>query len=152
MTVRLTHLFTYQDYLAMGDDAVKRGLWRNDPSVFLPGMAWYQNWYYDPSGTLERSMCERGDSFLSVHYWEMWSHIRPPICVVCPNGETWEIDRRSSNGSGWVVTGDFPTLTCSPSIVVEGYHGFLQGGQFTPDLEGRGPNGAARPYTPRSET
>jgi hypothetical protein len=82
--------------------------------------------------------------FLSVHYWRDWSDKRPPICVVCPNGEWWEVDRKSSNGEGWIVTGELPTITCSPSIVVDGYHGFLRAGEFTPDLEGRGPGGTPR--------
>lgn len=68
---------------------------------------------------------------LSEHYWQTWSRVRPPLCVVCPNGAQWEIDRKSSNGSGWVVTGSWPNLNCSPSIVVPGYHGFLQNGAFT---------------------
>ncbi len=88
--------------------------------------------------------CQVDAHGLSIHYWKDWSHIRPPICVVCPNGEQWEIDRKSSNGTGWTVKGEWPNLTCSPSIVVEGYHGFLKDGLFTADTEGRGPNGRAR--------
>lgn len=92
--------------------------------------------------------------FLSVHYWRDWSAKRPPICVVCPNGETWEIDRKSSNGDGWKVTGDLPNISCTPSIVVHGYHGHLGSngappGQFTGDIEGRGPMGTGRPIVER---
>ncbi|WP_158810443.1 hypothetical protein [Beijerinckia sp. L45] len=150
--MRITQVFTGEEFRAMGDDAVARGLYRNDRRVFLPGMAWFEPWHFDPTGNWQRAgkhvmYTERPGpekSFLSPHYWRDWADKRPPICVVCPNGELWEIDRTSSNGDGWVVTGDLPDITCSPSIVVPGYHGFLRGGEFTADIEGRGPNGIVR--------
>lgn len=73
---------------------------------------------------------------LSPHYTKDWAGKRKPIQVVCPNGKEWCVDAISSNGDGWVVTGEPPCLTCSPSIGVPGYHGFLQGGVFTEDLGG----------------
>lgn len=110
------------------------------------------DWVYDPTGRRQVSgkhvMIYSPDSanrtHLSEHYWRDWSKTRPPVCVVCPNGEHWEIDRRSSNGSGWTVTGTFPLISCHPSIVVPGYHGYLKNGIFSNDLEGRGPNGVVR--------
>jgi hypothetical protein len=130
------------------------GYYSNDRRVFLPGMAWPCPWYFDPLGELKLAGNRRepmitgerkGElGFLSIHYWRDWADKRAPICVVCPNGETWEPDRKSSNGDGWIVAGDLPNITCSPSIVVTGYHGFLRAGEFTPDLEGRGPNGLER--------
>lgn len=149
MTVCITRILSSAEHTAMGDDAVARGYYRNDSRIFVPGMAWFMDWYFDPTGERERTgknvmfkLADRGKlGHLSIHYWRDWSDKRPPICVVCPNGEWWEIDRKSSNGDGWVVTGDLPNITCSPSIVVHGYHGFLRNGEFTPDLEGRGQNG-----------
>jgi len=155
--VRITHILLDDERVRMEDNALARGFYRNDRRIFVPGMAWYQPWYFDPSGERERRglhvmvpLADKGRSgFLSPHYWRDWADKRPPICVVCPNGEWWEIDRKSSNGDGWAVTGDLPNITCAPSIVVEGYHGFLRDGEFTADLEGRGENGTARPIIER---
>ena len=151
--VKITRVMSSDEYTALCEDAVARGFYRNDRRILLPGMAWYMDWYFDPTGERERAgkhvMIKSRDAanalFLSIHYWRDWADKRPPICVVCPNGETWEIDRKSSNGDGWTVTGELPDITCSPSIVVPGYHGFLRNGEFTADIEGRGPNGVVRP-------
>lgn len=156
MSIKITRFLTEDERARMDDEAVARGLWRMDRSVFTPGMAWHQPWYFDPTGERERTgkhvMIRAADKgklgFLSPHYWRDWSDKRPPICVVCPNGELWEIDRKSNNGDGWTVSGELPNITCMPSIVVEGYHGFLRNGEFTADLEGRGPIGVVRPHTP----
>lgn len=134
--IKITRVLTGEAFTKMGDDAVAAGMYRNDRRVFVPGMAWFQPWYWNPitqSGRLRH--------MLSEHYNRDWADKRAPICVVCPNGEWWEIDRKSSNGTGWTVTGELPGITCSPSIVVTGYHGFLRDGQFTEDIEGRGPCG-----------
>ena len=151
MSAIITRVLTSAEFMEMNENGRRDGFYNTDRRIFLPGMAWMMDWYFDPPGERERAgknvmikLADRGRPFLSVHYWRDWSHIRPPICVVCPNGEQWEIDRPSSNGDGWQVTGDLPNITCSPSIVVPGYHGFLQNGRFTPDIEGRGPNGIAR--------
>ena len=79
---------------------------------------------------------------LSNYYWETWADKRPPICVICPNGDSWIIDAKADFGPGWRVTGTGPNITCSPAIVLPGYHGTLQDGVFSPDLEGRGIYGA----------
>lgn len=151
MTIKITRVLDFREYAEMGEQAVKDGFYRNDRRVFTPGMAWYQPWYYDPTETYRGRKMFQGPpadlnarGFLSPHYWRDWSTKRPPICVVCPNGEQWEIDRWSSNGTGWSVTGDLPNITCAPSIVVTGYHGFLRGGVFTADVDGRPPNGVSR--------
>ena len=147
----LIRFLTPEEKTALEDDAVSRGFYRNDRRVFLPGYCWYDTHIFDPfrdpNSTKYQMIKDRNSanaSYLSLHYWNNWSTKRPPISVVCPNGEVWEIDRKSSNGSGWTVTGEFPNITCSPSIVVYGYHGFLQDGVFTADLEGRGPIGIVR--------
>ena len=121
-------LLSFGEYKALGDKAVADGMWRNDRRVFLPGMGWFNDWY------LAR---DHGQNFLSPHYYRDWSGKRPPIELVCPNGDIWCIDRRSSNGDGWVVTGEWPNITCSPSIVAGDYHGYLRNGEFTADLDGK---------------
>ena len=161
MTVRITRVLTGSEYAELNRKGMADGYWHGDVHVFPPGTAWYQPWYYNPLGEevshvmiKDRPADPNARGFLSPHYWRDWADKRPPMCVVCPNGEQWEIDRWSSNGTGWTVTGDLPLISVSPSIVVDGYHGFLGSngappGQFTGDLEGRGPTGTARPYTPR---
>jgi len=121
-------LLTFAEYKALGDKAVADGMWRNDKRVFLPGMGWFNEWYVDR---------DLGKDFLSPHYYRDWAGKRPPIELVCPNGEIWCIDRMSSNGSGWQVTGTWPNITCSPSIIAADYHGWLRNGEFTPDIDGK---------------
>lgn len=130
-------LLTFEQYRALGDKAVADGMWRNDRRVFLPGMAWFNDWYLDR---------DHGHDFLSPHYYRDWAGKRPPIELVCPDGNVWCIDRRSSNGDGWVVTGEWPNITCSPSIDCAPmgtgksggfYHGYLRNGEFTADLAGQ---------------
>lgn len=150
--LKLTRLLTADEYTAMGDDAVARGMYRNDRRVFTPGMGWPNPWYFDPTGERERAghhvmipLAERGRlGFLSPHYWRDWSDKRAPLTLVLPNGETWCVDQKSSNGDGWVITGEFPNITAAPSINATGYHGWLQGGTFSDDVEGRGPLGLVR--------
>lgn len=159
MTTRITRVLTELEYDDMQTYCRNMNYWHSDRRVFVPGLAWYQPWYFDHTGErqrkgqyvmLNRTMDEaKGRSFLSPHYWSDWSTKRDPICVVCPNGEHWEIDRRSSNGDGWTVTGELPDIVVTPSIVVEGYHGWLgcngaPPGTFSGDIEGRGPTGTAR--------
>lgn len=152
--MKLTKLLSYEEFDDMNEQAVKNGLYRMDRRVFTPGMGWYQPYYFDPTGERERlgehvmfKAEHKGKlGFLSIHYWNDWSDKRSPLCVVCPNGEQWEVDRKSSNGDGWKVTGEWPNITCFPSIVVRGYHGWLKDGEFSPDIEGRGPTGIVMPY------
>ncbi len=121
----------------------KEELERLKPNGLLPGMAWYCPWLYDPSepGDQLENRAMKMSGYLSRFYFEDWASKRPPICVVCPNGQHWLIDSKSSNGEGWRVSGELPNITVSPSILIPGYHGFLQNGVFTADIEGRGPNG-----------
>lgn len=122
--------------------------WASMHEVVAPCAMWFSRWFFDPAlpndgprrhaaiaaildgtfGAGERNY------YLSRMYWQTWSHVRPPICVLCPNGKEWCVDSKSSNGEGWTVTGDPPALTCAPSIMVPGYHGFLQNGVFTPNM------------------
>jgi len=151
MTVRITRVLSFTEFVQMGDDAVSQGWYRNDKRMFVPGSAWYQPFYYDPLGEFAAYNAAHPDrknwraepmftappadpnarGFLSPHYWRDWAAKRAPIAVVCPNGEEWEIDRWSSNGDGWTVTGEPPNITCSPSIVAGNYHGWLRNGEFS---------------------
>lgn len=127
MTRLTPKLLSFDEYKALGDKAVADGFWRNDRRIFLPGMGWYCDW-----------QLEEGRGFqLSVHYNRDWRGKRAPICVVCPNGSMWNIDHKSSNGDGWQVTGEWPNITCAPSIIADDYHGFLRNGEFTADLDGK---------------
>lgn len=122
--------------------------WASLHEVVAPCAMWFARWYFDPADPekgLRRSAAlaaiadgsfgtgER-NYYLSRMYWQQWSDKRPPICVLCPNGREWVVDAKSSNGEGWTVTGDPPRITCAPSILVPGYHGFLREGVFTPNL------------------
>ncbi|MDE2105377.1 MAG: hypothetical protein KGL39_49580 [Patescibacteria group bacterium] len=160
--MRITRVLTLDEHRELSDYwKTHDSYYSNDARLFTPGMAWYEPWIYDPLGAWKAYVDAHPDrglrtepmitappakldskrGYLSPHYWRDWSTKRPPITVVGPNGEWWTVDRWSSNGDGWTVTGDLPDITCSPSIVLKGYHGYLRGGEFGPDLEGRGPNG-----------
>lgn len=109
-------------------------------------LMWYAWWYFDPDNeehaprrtraleNIKNGVFDRTSFMLSRFYWTDWSHIRPPISVLCPNGQEWCVDAVSSNGEGWKVEGEVPNITASPSILVPGYHGYLCGGVFTPNL------------------
>ncbi len=154
MNIKVTRVASSEEHAAMGDDAVARGLYRNDRTVFLPGMAWFMDWYFDPTGERvkvgkhviykEKPADPSKSHILSIHYWQDHADHRPPICVVTPSGHEWVIDAPASNGTVWTVTGPLESLTCSPSIVVPGYHGYLRNGEFTPDIEGQ-----SQPRSPR---
>ena len=112
------------------------------------GVMWFATWYFNPANPAHtirreqalRAIAEGGfgtgerNYYLSRFYWQDWSDKRPPICVMCPNGKEWCVDSKSSNGEGWRVLGNPPLITCSPSIQVPGYHGFLTSGVFSPPL------------------
>src|ERR1035437_7011491 len=53
MGVRITRVLTIQERHDMNDAAVAVGMYRDDRLVFLPGMAWYQHFYFDPTGEWE---------------------------------------------------------------------------------------------------
>lgn len=61
------------------------------------------------------------------------------IFIILPGGAEWCPDMVSSEiGQGWTVTGELPNITVSPSVHQIGrYHGFIQNGVVTDDLEGR---------------
>lgn len=79
---------------------------------------------------------------LSPQYRRDWADKRDPLFVMTPGG-IWCVDRCSVrkgvwSGNGWTVIGVAPNITGSPSINIEGeYHGWLQNGVLSDDLEGR---------------
>lgn len=82
----------------------------------------------------------------SHQYKEQWADKRPPIVVQLPPGFAFTPDEkygwRDGNPErvGWTVTGSIEdgTLTVSPSVNVVGtYHGWIQNGQVSDDVEGR---------------
>lgn len=126
-------------------------------SFVPPGSLWECPWFFDPldpgdAASLEERIANASqpgyNGILSEHYLRDHARTRPPLCVKLPNHWDWMMDQTSSNGTGWIVTTAGPPyedVTASPSIVAPGYHGFLQNGQFTPDLDnGQGPHGV--PY------
>lgn len=154
--IRITHVLSLSEKIAMEEDAIAKGWYRNDRRMFAPGTAWFQPFYFDPLGEFAAAKAAHPEwrqwrknpmilarpsnlanregepgNFLSPHYWRDWADKRAPIAVICPNGCEWEIDRWSSNGDGWTVTGELPNITCAPSIVCGDYHGFLRDGEFT---------------------
>ncbi len=54
-----------------------------------------------------------------------------------PDGHDWIIDGPARSGGGWTRTGEAPQLTARPSILSPGYHGWLDRGVLSDDLEGR---------------
>lgn len=70
---------------------------------------------------------------------------RRPLAVVLPgnymfavDGQCWDSSRKPENYGGWTVTGDVPNITVTPSINIGGlYHGFIQNGVISEDVEQR---------------
>lgn len=76
---------------------------------------------------------------LTAEYFAKHAAHRPPLCVILPSGTWFVVDYKCTNSeTGWDVAGEAPNITVSPSINVVGtYHGFLQNGVLTDDVEGR---------------
>lgn len=86
---------------------------------------------------------------LTAHYWAHNAG-RPPIMVLLPQRystgpglQEFCVDGQCHNGErgyydGWTVSGTPPQITVSPSInMVGSYHGYLQNGVVTDDVDGR---------------
>lgn len=80
---------------------------------------------------------------VSEEYYRDWYGKRPPLRVILPNGFIFNIDSPvTGKTTGWQVTGDPPNITLSPSVNYasgdpNGWHGYIQNGEITDDLEGR---------------
>jgi hypothetical protein len=84
----------------------------------------------------------------SRQYLEQWADKRPPVVVRLPPGFGFSPDERYYGGhwgdnpqrEGWTVTGslDDLSLVVQPSVNIIGtYHGWIQSGQVSDDVEGR---------------
>jgi hypothetical protein len=98
---------------------------RDDCDAFGPGAMWYAPWL---------------SAFGSVHFQALPEEIRKRgnLIVKVPHGH-WNIDSKSSNGTGWTRTGEPPVVTARPSIGIPGaqgqqwiYHGWLTDGELIP--------------------
>jgi hypothetical protein len=133
-----------------GYQDIKPGEWpielkELNASFIPPGSLWEMPWIFDPEADasklkarIKASQAADYDGYLSAGYYQTHASYRPPLCVKLPNHSDWVVDSKSSNGPGWLVTHTPPLysdLTCAPSILVPGYHGFLTNGEFTPDVE-----------------
>lgn len=156
MALKIHTLLTGEEHSKLNEEAIAKGYWRDDPRMIKPGTMWYTPWIHDPNDPSDQERREKilkhiqdgtfdsKNYMLSKYYWLEHSDKRPPICVMCPNGSMWIIDQAANNGPGWQITGEGMNLTAMPSIVVPGYHGWLKNGEFTDDVEGRGPFGIMR--------
>ena len=86
------------------------------------------------------------DHQLSHQYKEQHLGKRPPLIVYLPPGFSFCVDDAYRGGhwgdnparEGWTVTGEAPNITVAPSINCVGtYHGWLQNGVLSDDVEGR---------------
>lgn len=107
------------------------------------GDAWFAPHLLDPERAAAASEA------LSPNYRRDWAGKRPPILVAlpyrsgpgigshfCVDGQYWRDGQ--PYGDGWVVSGEAPLLTLSPSVNIKGsYHGYIQNGVIGPDLDKR---------------
>lgn len=106
-----------------------------------PGDMWYEPEIIDGKHISSRYFNE----FLSPEYFAKHSSHRAPLVIKLPGIVAgFCIDGlygNSSGGyaeSGWDVTGEAPSITMHPSINFSGrYHGWLQNGVLSDDVEGR---------------
>lgn len=45
MTIKITRILDFEEYINMQEESLARGWWRNDRRMFTPGMCWYEPWY-----------------------------------------------------------------------------------------------------------
>lgn len=63
---------------------------------------------------------------------------RPSIIVLLPGRVLWHMNDKGSEGCLWQIDGEIPNVTASPSINYVGiYHGWVQNGVVSDDVEGR---------------
>lgn len=101
-----------------GETFLERASGLQQPS--MAGALYDATWLHGRAGESFYKVRDRGDGII--------------LLAVTPNGVPWVVDGEASSGGYWERTGDPrnpETLTVSPSILVPGYHGFLQQGWFT---------------------
>lgn len=78
-------------------------------------------------------------------------HAKVHWLVIIPNGEIFDLQMKSADGTYWNVTGDAPNFTVTPSVndkhpviaegnpwwAVKGWHGYITNGVISDDVEGR---------------
>ena len=114
----------------------RKRLYGTDSGLPEPGDLYWADWY---ASRKEEGGCVYHDNCEGRH-----------LFAVTPNGKQWDIDGRASNCTRpndrvhrcWVRTGEPPNVdvgkggdTCAAgagSIAVDGYHGFLRNGHFSP--------------------
>lgn len=106
--------------------------------TFEPGEMWFNHDMLDgPNAAYYR------DHYLTEEYFRDWADKRPPLWVVCPNGDWFCVDSRTKDKTdphGWVVIGEPPNVTVTPSIHILGadeagneqtrWHGWLTNGEL----------------------
>jgi hypothetical protein len=79
--------------------------------------------------------------FRKLRVGAMWRHPQKGIAVKLPgygSGVIWYMEMPGTDGCRWAVTGEMPNVTAQPSINFVGtYHGFVQNGQVTDDVDGK---------------
>ena len=137
MTVQLQFITT-EERDSLNDKHIKAGGYRDQ---FEPGTIYYATWLHNPGckEDLQRLKQYTGNwRYLSDMFWQEWADKRSPLICMLPDGRQWCLDSRATNGSGWTVKLDdgiipsasnrTPRITANPSILTDGYHGFLRGG------------------------
>src|SRR5271166_556777 len=102
------------------------------------GNMWLMPWYVrdiTPAMAADHVKNKRNYRPIAWQYFRDWYGKRPPLCVVCPGGARWFIDGiEKDTHQGWKVIGSPPLITATPSIRVQGYHGYLTNGVFSGDV------------------
>ena len=106
------------------------------------GDMFYADTTLDDQGYLKYPFHEAKEQHLSQYYFQHNQQNRKPLIVVLPGFITCCIDGMCINNGvrygGWVVSGEAPDITVSPSINMSGlYHGFLKEGFIHDDVDGR---------------
>lgn len=122
------------------DSYAERRRLRDEHGRLPPGTMWHDATIGDVPAGSERPP----NGFLSVQFYRDHSGKRRALWVRLPDGHDFCVDSacydrgRDPNGNGWTVTGEPPNITVSPSInCVGSYHGWLQNGVLSDDVEGR---------------
>lgn len=115
----------------------ERERWHIGPysEPFTPGSCYFAPWL----------LSARWSNTLGSHYRRDWANKREPILIWLPNNaNSWSPDQMAFDsksgwhGDGWIVTGDLPNITVSPSINILGhYHGWIKNGELSDDVDGR---------------
>jgi len=110
-----------------------------------PGAMWYDPTKPEVWKVLIESDLRAGKMVdFSDEYIRDWLGKRSPLMVRLPNGFEFCLDWKASHAgnSGWVVSGEAPNITTSPSINMfpkdsGGWHGYIRNGAIDDDLNGR---------------